>query len=105
MEGFDIETIALIPRISRQQVSRLVQNEPSSLPVTKSLLNLLYNIVQVGSVPVSQTQKAYLDSHSELVLALLTKTRSLKWKKTQLERNPALVINIAASCPTVAGSS
>ena len=42
--------------------------------------------------------------HSDLVLDLLSPKKSLKWKKRQLENHIPLVINIAASCPTVAGS-
>ncbi len=104
MEGCDVELISKIPRIPRAGVRKLLTSESPKLEVTKSLLNLLYNIVTVGSVPVSVTQKTYFDQHSEIVLELLGKG-SLKRKKTILEKDEALVINIAASCPTVAGSS
>ncbi len=104
MEGCDVQLISNILRIPRPKVRKLLQKESSELEVTKSLLNLLYNIVVIGSVPVSQTQKDYLDRHSDIVHDLLG-NRSLKWKKAALEKDPALVLNIAASCPTAVGSS
>ena len=73
--------------------------------LTKSLLNLLYNIIRVGSVKVSATQRSYFDKHANLVLKLLAKSTPLAWKKRQLQRNLPLVLNIAASCPRVVGSS
>lgn len=103
MDGCDIEIISQLSRTSRYQVSKIINSESIELEITKSLLNLLYNIVHIGSVPVSPTQKAYFDKHSQLVFDLLKKSKSLKWKKAQLENNVSLVINIAASCPTVAG--
>jgi hypothetical protein len=103
MDGCDAKVIAQIPRLPRGQVRQLLKRESSDLEVTKSLLNLLFNIVTVGSLPVTGTQKAFFDEHAGLVLELLGR-RSLKWKKEQLEKEIGLVINIAASCPTVVGS-
>ncbi len=104
MDGCDAGTICQIPKLTRAQVRKLLEKESTELEVTKSLLNLLHNIVVVGSVPVSGTQKAFFDSNAVLVLGLLGR-RSLKWKRTLLLKDIAIVINIAASCPTVAGSS
>ena len=104
MEGCDCGLISRLLQVSRQDVRRLFKAESNQLELTKSLLNLLYNIVIVGSVPVSPTQKAFFDAHSNLVLSLTSKSKSLKWKKAKLEKNVALVLNIAAACPIVAGS-
>jgi len=104
MEGCEVAFVRQLSQIPRKEVKKLLQSESGQLEFTKSLLNLLHNIVVVGSVPVSSTQKAFFDSHSNLVLSLLSKSKSLSWKKHQLEKNVALIINIAASCPTVAGS-
>ncbi len=103
MDGILVDVISTFPRLPRQKVKAIIRDESKDLEVTKSVLNLLYNIVIIGSVPVSNTQRAYLDSRSELVRSLLSSAKSLKWKKQQLESNLALVVNIAASCPTVAG--
>jgi hypothetical protein len=105
MENFEHELVCQLARVNRAQIKRRLKDESGRLELTKSLLNLLYNIVKVGSVPVSETQKRFFDRNATLVLKLLNKSTSLKWKKQQLQRNAALVLNIAASCPTVAGSS
>ena len=103
-EGCLTSTLAKFPNISRAQVRQVILNEsPSDHEVTKSLCNLLYNLVKVGSVPVSQTQKEFLDGHAELVLELINKRKSLKWKQAALAANIPLVLNIVASCPTVDG--
>ncbi len=103
MEGCAVDLVSRLLQVSRPDVRRMLKNESRQLELTKSLLNLLHNIVIVGSVPVSPTQKAFFDAHSNLVLSLTSKSKSLKWKKDQLEKNVALVLNIAASCPIVAG--
>ena len=67
--------------------------------MTKSLLNLLYNTVVVGSVRTTTTQRDTLDKNRRIVWQLLSDRRSLAWKKRTLEANPALVILIASTCP------
>jgi hypothetical protein len=104
MEGLDIDRICRIPQLSKPDIRKLLKAESTELEVTVSLLNLLHNIVRVGSVSVSRTQKDFLDKNSALVLQLLSKNRSISWKKSQLETNIPLVITIAGSCPTIAGS-
>ena len=103
MEGIDVELVGSLNQISRNQVKRLLRIETPQLELTKSLLNLLHNIVRVGSVNVTPTQRKFFDKHSDLVLGLLSKSKSLRWKKAQLEQNIPLVLNIAASCPRVVG--
>lgn len=105
MDGCATEIISTIRSLSRPQIRKLLQSETKELEVTKSLLNLLYNIIVVGSVPVSPTQKSFFDEHVDVTLHLLGKRSSLKSKKKLLEDNLEFVINIATSCPTVAGSS
>ena len=103
MEGCDVEIISQILRVARPQVKKILKGESNKYEITKSLLNLLHNIVVVGSLPVSKTQRAYFDSNAELVLQLLSSSKSLTWKKSVFETNTPIVLNIAASCPTVAG--
>ena len=94
------------PRQSRHKVKRQLQEESKDLEITKSLLNLLHNIVNMGSVPVSRSQKDFFDSHAGIVNELLSSKKSLQVKKKLLESNISLTINIAGSCPpppTVAG--
>ena len=99
LPGCITEVISQLPRLDRAKVRRILQSESAEREITKSLLNLLENIVRVGSVPVSETQRAYFDSHPEVVLNLLGSRKSIAWKKAVLEADISLVLNIAASCP------
>lgn len=103
MEGCEVGRVSEISRVPRRRVRRIIESESDQLEVTKSLLNILYNIVIVGSIPPTITQRAFFNKHSELVLELVSKYRPLHWKKQALQENVSLVINIAASCHTVAG--
>ena len=103
MEGCHVDSISQLLRVARPQVKKILRRESTKYEITKSLLNLLYNLVVVGSLPVSKTQRAYFDANAELVLQLLSNNKSLTWKKSVFETNTPLVLNIAASCPTVAG--
>jgi hypothetical protein len=104
MDGVDVDAIRKIQSSDRHQVKQILKGESRQLEVTKSLLNLVHNIVRVGSVPVSAHQRAFLDKNADLVLRLLNKKTSLKAKKDILESHPSLVLNIAASWHTVDGS-
>ena len=84
---------------SRAQIRLELRNESRAREVTKALLNLLYNIVVVGSVPISAAGKSFLDRNSAMVLALISKSRPLWWKKIQLMRLGSFVRVIAAACP------
>jgi len=103
MENIDIAAVQQLTRVSRTKLRQLLKSESRQLELSKSLLNLLHNIIRVGSVPVSETQKRFFDKNANLVLKLLDRRQPLAWKKSQLERNAALVLNIASSCPVVAG--
>ena len=96
------DVVSRLPHQNRGEVLQTLQSEPANLPVTKSLLNILENAVRIGSLPVSKVQKDFLDSHAQTVLALLNARKSLKWKKSALEANIPLVVNIASLCPTPA---
>ena len=98
-----LESIFIFPKLLNNQVGAILRNESRQFEVTKSLLNLLHNIVLVGSVTVSQEQKEVIDKHADLVWLLLSKSKSLKWKRRALADNIDLVVCIS-SCPTTAGS-
>lgn len=104
MEGCSASRVAEISRVPKRQVKKILDSESDQLEVTKSLVNILYNIVIVGSIAPTSTQRAFFDKHSELVFQLVSKSRPLYWKKQELRENISLVLNIAASCLTVAGS-
>lgn len=101
MEGVDIELVRLVAKLNKSDISKIFAAEGAQLEVTKSLLNLLFNLVKVGSIPVSTHQKEFFDQRTSSVLNLLSDTKSLQQKKKILQKDPELVINIAASCPSV----
>ena len=103
MDGCLVKELSKFSTATNSQIKKTIKSESYELEITKSLLNLLYNIVKVGSVPVATTQKEYLDSHSDIVLQLLDKRVGLQKKKLLLEENIPLARNISATCHTVAG--
>lgn len=103
MEGCAVGRVSEISQAPRRKVRRIIESESDLLEVTKSLLNILYNIIIVGSIPCTTTQRSFFDKNADLVLQLLSRARPLHWKKQALQENISLVINIAASCHTVDG--
>ena len=101
MENVDKDLIYEIAKSPLSDIRHLIQSESSDLEATKSLLNLLHNIVCTGSIAVSREKKEYFDSHSRLVYELLSSKRSLSWKKKALQTNPHIALNIAGACPFV----
>ena len=99
MQGCDYKAIGLIRRTSTGRIGTLLKKEGPKRVLLKSLLNLLYNAIVVGSIPVSRIQKKILDDNREVVWQLLSHKTSLAWKKRLLIRHPDLVVTIAALCP------
>jgi len=99
MEGCDVELVNKIRRLPPKKVSALLQNESKKLLLTKSLLNLVYNAVVVGSIPVSRIQRQILDENKSIVWQFLSPKSSLAWKKRLLVKNPNLALTIATLCP------
>ena len=98
MDGIDFGAVRRLTNLGAQEVVRLL-NDDKDFRLTKSLTNLLYNIVSVGSVRVSRLQKEYFEQFTMPVLDLLSSKRSLLHKKKLLQRHPDLVFRIAESCP------
>ena len=98
MEGCLCDVLSKFSSYSRAQIIHTISSESRELEITKSILNVLHNIVLVKSIEVTRTQKDFLDKEAELVWHLLSKD-SLKSKKAILESNPDLVACIAYSCP------
>lgn len=98
MDGCLVERLSMLAKSSPSQVKQILVGESANLEITKSILNLLHNIVVVGSVPVSTTQREFLDSNTKLVLDLLSRRKTLQSKRQILLKNPNLAIAISASC-------
>ena len=101
MEGVEVDVIRKIARGTRAEAVTILQEEGAELKTTKSLLNILHNLVEVGSIPVTERKRAFFNERAQFVWELLSAKRSLAWKKRALEANIAVVINIATSCPIV----
>lgn len=101
MDGVDREAIREIANSIPSEVKAILKQESSQLEVTKSLLNILHNLVRVGSIPVEAYKRKFFEDHASIILELLSPKKSLRWKKQAFERHPIIVINIATSWPTV----
>ena len=98
------DVVSKFPRLPPYKVREILKSESPDFEITKSLLNLLHNIVEVGSLPVSKRQRQFLDDHPEAVLRLLNPESSLQYRRSSLENYISLAQVIAESCPTAAGS-
>ena len=101
MEGVDKVALLEIAKAPVSEIKYIIQAEGPNLVVTKSLLNVLHNLILVGSIPVTTRKRAFFDQEAHLVAQLLSSSQSLAWKKRVLEANPSVALNIATSCPFV----
>lgn len=111
--GILIKTIRSLHRLETdQQIVEALRNESPRLEISKSLLNLLYNICIEKSIPISRRLKPQFKLYEPLVLQLLqgvsqtiNKTTSLVSKKQLLLANPAFVRLLSQACPAKLGES
>ena len=93
-----------LSQVSKRRVASRLRREAqerrhlASDSLCTSLLNLLYNIVIVGSVPVNQAQRQALEQYTSTIWNILSKRTSLTAKCQLLIANPDLVIAIASTC-------
>lgn len=99
MEHCLTEEIAALRRLSPQRVYFLLQSESKDHELTKSLLNLLHNIVVVQSLEPTLQQKLVFEEKEALVWQLLSPSTPISSKKRLLERNIDFVWAVAESCP------
>jgi hypothetical protein len=106
MEGCLVQTVRQLKRLEAGQIGQVLRSESKSQEVTKSLLNLLFNICLTKAVPLSHRLKAEFSKHSRLVIQLLkganpraNHTADIQTKKRLLLRNPELVRLISEACP------
>ena len=81
------------------QFRSLLRKESGRLELTISLLNLLYNLVTVQSLPTTRAQREFFDQYAEIVRLLLARNRSLKEKKELLLQYPQIARTVALACP------
>lgn len=98
MEGClrrELSAFALLPSA---RVRALLCSESKGLELTRSILNLIHNIVNIQSLEPTKRQKKVFEAHIEVIAQLLHKRLSLRKKKALLEANIELAIAAAASC-------
>lgn len=107
MDGVLIESIRMLRRLDDDQLAQVLYNESRRLEITKSLLNLLFNICLTRAVPLSHRLKVKFRRYDKIALELLTgasrqinRTRNLTGKRRILLRNPDLVRLLAEACPS-----
>lgn len=99
MEDCLADELSTFNLLSPQRVYFVLQSESRHLELTKSLLNLIHNIVKVQSVEPTERQKQVFGHYEELVWQLLHPGLPLSTKKRLLEENVPLVVAVAESCP------
>ena len=103
MDGVLVDTVRRLRLLNHEEIAEVLANESSNLEITKSLLNILFNICFTRAVPLTRRQRALFKDYDKLAVELLTGARkqsaALRDKKRLLQRNPALVKLIAETCP------
>ena len=92
------QTLSIISKSDDESVLQVLGNESRRLEVTKSLLNVLHNIVNVRSISLTEIQKSSFGKYSKTVKEII-KLRQIRSKKRLLLKNLELVRLIAAACP------
>lgn len=106
MEGVDQQIISQLSQTPKGQVRGVIRGEdPANKEITTSLLNLLYNIRVVGSIPTSQWQRTCFNRCQKTVDYLISDDVSIEAKKKRLETSPGLVHQICSACLLARGVS
>lgn len=107
METLLVETVRMLRRLDDEQVGEVLRNESKRLEITKSLLNLLFNICLTRAIPLSQRLKIKFRQYDKLALELLSganrrsnQTRDLRGKRRLLLSNLSFVRLLAEACPS-----
>ena len=96
MEGCLAETVRGLKEAAH--TTETLRKETDKLEVTKSLLNLLYNICINKSILLSNKNKTEFRKYTQLVLKLLSEA-PIESKKKLLLRNLDFVHLLAEVCP------
>lgn len=99
MDGCECQAVRKLPKLPVEKIKLIFKNESSPYVLTKSILNLLYNIIIVGSVSIGIHKRNIFDQNTELIWKLLSSKNSIHTKNKFLEKNPNFVKTIASICP------
>ena len=93
------KTLQKLSRWDDCTVKQVLRGESQRFEVTKSLLNVLHNIVNVRNIILTPQQKLSFAEFSKVVVELIKK-RQIRAKKKILLKHLDLVRLIAQACPT-----
>ena len=91
--------------LSPHLILSIIKAEGRELEITKSLLNILYNIVVVESIEATPEQKKIFELKEGIIWHLLDSNVPLLKKKRVLEKNIDIAACIAKSCQETDWSS
>lgn len=91
----DIRSICQLAHTTKGNVRAILKSESKDFEITKSLLNILYNVRVIGSIPITKPQRRYLDSQEDDIQFLLNVKVPLPRLQSRLFANPKLTIFIA----------
>lgn len=99
MDGCNSQLLHALKDLSDHQIHALLKTDAPDLVVTKSLVNLLYNLLVVQSVETPVHLHAAFESAVEAISGLLDVGRNLVQANRLLASNVPVVRLIAAACP------
>lgn len=91
--------VSLVRSLKHADPVIALQNESDRLELSKSLINILFNVCFTRAIDLSQKLKKRFRQFDRLCLQLLDVSKDLSEKKRLLEENPELVLLIAEACP------
>ena len=98
---FDL--IEKIAKSNKSQIVKMLRHESSDSEVTKSIVNILYNLDE-GVISIPYRVQQYLEQNDTIVKKLLKKSNMSTFTKQKLLiANPMFAFNIAAACPPTVG--
>ena len=110
--GILAETVRQLKHLPRQEVRNVLENETSRFEITRSLLNLLFNVCFTRSIHLNQQQLRQFRTFEPVVTELLDRPRStttgryqepdLRQKQRLFLRHLRLVQLLSRVCPTPA---
>lgn len=98
MEGVLGDKVRELKHLSSEGIVEALKNDSPALKLTKSLLNILFNICFTKAVPLSLTQGSAFKAFDKVVLRLLSRTETTKARPLLLAQNPQLVRLISEAC-------
>lgn len=102
-EGCLVPAVKALRHLSGSQIKKVLKTESRNLEITKSLLNILHNIVNSGYIRIGYRKRKFFEDYTQTVLFLTSKKVSIVQKKKILLKNVAIISAIANTCLSIAG--